>query len=433
MKFSSAALKKLESQDRTNNESALLPLVPEAKVELTKKNSTLVDIATNPADFANSPKVKFYALRLEGHESVRTILKWRQDMAKIFIGMNITTGHNRSLMAESMMQGTPLTLFQSKVRSLAEEARETAATAAPNAAQRNAIRAQELSQHMTNDHVDEGLRHVVTNILPRRILPKVKRFIRRECRKPRDMKVRTYMQHLLRINLSELPELPPFRDTNSIGDDELMDIILHGTPKSWQNEMERQGFDPIEHTLNEVVTFMERIEATEDFEGRKSQGKNTSNKSTKNPKKRAPDDQDQQYCMLHGYGNHSTEDCKVLQGMIKRQKTSKGRDDDDKPRFKNKTWNRKTNEAKNKNKRDLAAFIQKTVKDKVRKELSAIDKNLSDESDDFDAELDLNALDGDLKDFNYADMENLNIASDNEDKDESSEKDEESSSEEESD
>lgn len=436
MRISQAALKSLESKDKTNNKRALLPMVPETKVELTKKNSVAVDIATNPADFVNSPKVKFYALRLEGHESVRTILKWRQDMIKIFVGMNIVTGHNQALMAESMMNGTPLTLFQARVATLAEEAREAAAEAA-NANQRNAIRAQPLSQHTTTEHVGEGLRHVVTNILPRRILPKVKRYIRRECRKPSDMKVRTYMQHLLRINLSELPELPPFRDTNSITNDELLDIILYGTPKSWQNEMERQGFDPMEHTLNEVITFMERIEATEEFEGRKGLSKGTSS-NAKNSKKRAQDSEDssQKYCMLHGYGNHSTEECKAVQAMIKRRKTTKGKDgdnDDRKPSFKNKTWNRKASEAKKQTRKDLAAFIKKTVKDKVQKELSAIDKKRAAESDDSSDEFDLNALDGELKNFNYSDMENLHINSDEEDNDVSSDKDEQSSSDEESD
>ena len=60
------------------------------------------------------------------------------------------------------------------------------------------------------------------------------------------MKVRTYLQHMLRMNQEELPNLPPHNTCQSLLTDELLDIILFGTPKSWQKEMERQGFDPMD-------------------------------------------------------------------------------------------------------------------------------------------------------------------------------------------
>ena len=33
--------------------------------------------------------------------------------------------------------------------------------------------------------------------------------------------------------------------------------------------MDRQGWDPLEHDINEVVDFMERIKEAEDFDGHK--------------------------------------------------------------------------------------------------------------------------------------------------------------------
>ena len=64
------------------------------------------------------------------------------------------------------------------------------------------------------------------------------------------MKVRIYMQHLLRMNMGELEMLPPFRANQVLSNDKLLDILLYGTPKSWQREMDCQGFDPLLHTLN---------------------------------------------------------------------------------------------------------------------------------------------------------------------------------------
>ena len=73
------------------------------------------------------------------------------------------------------------------------------------------------------------------------------------------MKVRDYVSHVTHINDQELPMVPPFSMANSLSDDEILDIILYGTPKSWQAEMDRQGFDPLDNTLQEVMQFLERI------------------------------------------------------------------------------------------------------------------------------------------------------------------------------
>ena len=66
--------------------------------------------------------------------------------------------------------------------------------------------------------------------------------------------------------------LPPFRADQVLSNDKLLDILLYGTPTSWQREMDSQGFDPLLHTFNEVVDFMEQIEASEDFEVSKNNG-----------------------------------------------------------------------------------------------------------------------------------------------------------------
>ena len=71
------------------------------------------------------------------------------------------------------------------------------------------------------------------------------------------MKVCHYLGHVLHIANQELPALLPYGDNQTIVNDEVIDIILYGTPKSWQRKMDHQGFDPLENTINEVVSFME--------------------------------------------------------------------------------------------------------------------------------------------------------------------------------
>ena len=184
-----------------------------------------------------------------------------------------------------------------------------------------------------------------------------------------------------------------------------MDIILFGTPKSWQKEMDRQGYDPIDHDVEEVVTFLENIEAAEDFDVNNNT-KVTIKKDGK-PKKTSSSGggssgNGQQYCMLHGKGNHSTDECEALKKEAKRIKSGGSSTvKTEKSGTKNKTWSKKAQESKDKAKKDLAAFVKSAV-NKAVAEATKKRKSKSDDSDD-----ELAAFD--LKDFNYEDMENLTL------------------------
>ena len=77
-----------------------------------------------------------------------------------------------------------------------------------------------------------------------------------------------------------------------------------------------------------------------------------------------------------------------------------------KPSFdksKNKTWTCKADEAKTSTKKELAAYVKKAV----RKEVNSISKKRPAKDDD--DEKSLNAID--LSGFNYEDMDNLKIES----------------------
>ena len=76
------------------------------------------------------------------------------------------------------------------------------------------------------NQIDEAMKYMVEQLVPKKVLAQVKRFLRRECRKPREMKVRNYFQKLLRINMEEIPNLPPFDPNQVLGNDELLDIVL---------------------------------------------------------------------------------------------------------------------------------------------------------------------------------------------------------------
>ena len=211
------------------------------------------------------------------------------------------------------------------------------------------------------------------------------------------MKVRHYYQNLIRMNDEELPNLPPFQPNNKLSQDELLDILLFGTPRSWQKEMDHQQFDPIEKGLHDTVDFMEGLESTEtNEETSKPKTKSLSNKKTKkgNDSTKAP-----YYCEQHGANwTHNTKDCRYL-----KEKKTGG--------FKNKTWNRKASEASDQSKKDLAAILSKAVNKAVKKQLASVDKKRK--SDDEEGECYLvDTLTQELEGFNYETMEGLTIEDD---------------------
>jgi len=61
--------------------------------------------------------------------------------------------------------------------------------------------------------------------------------------------VKQHIVHVCCIDTEEILRCQrAFNATQCLSDDEIVDILLFGTPKSWQQEMDRQGFDPLMKT-----------------------------------------------------------------------------------------------------------------------------------------------------------------------------------------
>jgi hypothetical protein len=395
-----------------SNKAPLLPLLPTDKVDdLTKQNSATFQLRTDPAD-ADSPTFKISARILQGDEALRVILRWKMSLHQIMIGLNLRTAAGKIQICETLMRGTPLTLFQTKILELATRVHERFVAAEVDLVARAALIAAGVQPaHSVQVHVLEAINFVVTNLAPKKSLQRVKRFLRRECRKPSDMKVRTYYQHLIRMNQEELPQLPPFAPNQGLAVDELLDIILYGTPKSWSREMDRQGQDPLTMTIVQVVDFLEQIETAEEFETKTTRNDKSQGKKKPYTKTNAKSS-DQKHCMIHGWGGHSSDECYKLQGEAKRHKGDSNSKKDWKGKSSNKTWTRKADDGRDKSKKELASF-QKAVKAGVQKELASIDKKRKSNKEDGEI-IDLHAFDAQLKEFNYGDMDDLKIDSEDE-------------------
>jgi hypothetical protein len=411
-----------------------LPLVPEVFKANERLKAVSFKLYSVPAD-ANSPKINFEIRPINGSETLREVILFFRDAAKIKKGCNVTTNEQLDTLLRNLLQGPALNTYNRAVEEAhaAEWKRlrleaikvetknkkdkgEGLLTATEITAIRNGVVKPAINKAM----IQAGNQAVIAYMAPTKALAKQTAWMRRFCRKPADMTTKVFLNHLLRINDEELPHIPPkFNESQKLSQDDIIDIILHGIPKRWSREFERSGFDPMESDLKKLMEQCERMESLDAMDGEQTEKKTekSSNRdSARNPKKshkkhKSSHEPRSGNCVIHGKKcGHSTDECKVVLGLVNPEKRQ-----EKKVSFKNgtksstnKSWSRKSEDAKDKTKKDLAAFIGKLVK----KELNAIQKDDKEkrkkvEDDDDDDDKSVNAFD--LSTMDYEDMANLSI------------------------
>ena len=387
----------------------LLPLRLDKERKLSKDQSITYKLRTDPTS-ATSPIYELTVPYLLGDESVRQVLEWSIQMTSVMQGTNTTTPDamcqlfSRTLKGEARAyymhgwnsqheQDWDAAKHRDKAAEINRQALLTPRTV-PSEAELQAIADATVEPAYTDECHANGLRILFTRIMPYKVLSRVKRELRRHSRKPKDMSVVEYFTAINRINDSEIVHLPPFGTDQKLTPDEITEVLMYGLPNSWKNEMQRQGFDPLEKSRKEFLDFCQRLEDIPDFHPTAPKSKKTSvAKNGKKPRVSFDKSSEKKYCKMHGEGNHSTSECRT----IKNQHGSQ-----------NKSWSRKAEDNKKKSAKELASFVRKAV----REELNSISdkKRKSDSSDDEEAFAFLN--DNNLSDFNYGALNDLSIHDD---------------------
>ena len=409
------------NNDRKQKAKPLLPLVPEAREELDKSQLATFKLYSDPTD-NTSAKYEYTMPYLDGNdEPVRRYLEWLKNAERVCEGLGLLQVHARLNILNKLVRAAALNAFTvARTHAEAEylvflkqEAYDNEADEDQKQAAADAVtEIPDMNQH-------ERFYNLVTHkflsyVLPNKVLPRIKRYLRRECRKPADMSVRAFANHLYRINHQEIPMLPPHGTLQSLTEDEMVEIMTYAVPRSWIREMDKQGIDPLVKGMNEMISFFERIEETEDFDpnakkvssGKKDQKGKSGYKSGKS---KNTEDSGDKFCHLHGKGDHTTNDCRTL----KKQRTERADAKKDGKTYGNKTWKNNAKKNKESTNKELATFMKET-----KKELNSINASLKKRkaADNSDDEGSINAYDKmDMSAFNYEDMDNLKIHSDAED------------------
>jgi hypothetical protein len=270
------------------------------------------------------------------------------------------------------------------------------------------------------DMIELALRDTIKMVCPYKALEKQKRFMHRKMRKPANMKIRIFVNHLHRINFDEIPQLLPFMAEQELSNDELLDIILFGIPKSWVvKEMDKQDFDPFARE-DVQAQFCERMESAEDFQDTSNkQGSNLKNsyKKTKfSNNKEKPSKGSGKWYKYHDTDMHDTSECSVLKKM---KESGRSNSSNKKPFNKNKTWTKKSDDAKKFSKKELNALVKKASEKAVKKatkEMNAVAKRKRDNDNDDDSTSSLHMLenkmkdvDDQLKNFNFEAVDKVKV------------------------
>ena len=298
--------------NRSNNRIPMLtvapiPLEPMALKDAKKDELIKLDLRVDPA--SSKSETYNFSVRTFKQGTVEELLNWYRDYNKVLIGMNITAAKNKLNMARNLLAGEALRVFNNK--------------------------AEGINDPVTEDDVETILQELFKHFFPQKALARQKRYMRRNLRKPRSMKIREFVERITEMN-EHLMHFPPANKTNKLPPDEILEIVEFAAPNNWQRELHVQGLDFLSehHTLHDLVEFFERLETAEEiydgaspnpdrkgglksndpYLGAKSAESTTKSKNKK--RKEAP-----KWCELHETDRHSTADCKILLDQAKRMRS----------------------------------------------------------------------------------------------------------------
>jgi hypothetical protein len=281
------------------------------KKELEKGDYLTYKLRNDPAD----PQSPGYELTIPYFRdgTPEQFLRFKKNLNKVFNGQNVTDGPGMFTIGRRLMDGDALSHFE------------------------NFVTAEALTQTVNN--FNKAMEAVGRHVFPAQAAKLQKRYLRRFVRKPIGMTSRMFVARVQELNnyLPFFPEQVPGEPIQKLDDDEIIDLMEFGVPRSWQKKMEEHSFDSTNTTIGEFLAFCERMERIEQMDtaksgggGRPDQGGGRAGKTDVGRKRKA-DVADHKshhkggdknyYCLYHGEnGTHSTDNCYLMKKEVRLMK-----------------------------------------------------------------------------------------------------------------
>ena len=299
MKISSKSIAAIERDAEASEQRKRLAVIeydrPKPKLPGKGEYETL-KLFTAPGDANNTTTYEF-ALRYFRTGTPEEWLLYKADLKKAIHGLHLTTGPQRYSLARRVLKGAAYTCFDNNAKAIGTE---------------------------TVDHFEDCLKALTKHFFPARAAAKQKRYMRRQLRKPHDVTMREYVSRVTEMN-NYFQDYPIEENGNPpppIPDDEMMDNLEYGTPRSWQRQMLIGGHDP----------FVELCERNEEAElestnksASKPKGKTAATTSESGNKRKKPNGAAKKkrpfWCKLCGPNEtHTTNGCDDLEPQIRAMK-----------------------------------------------------------------------------------------------------------------
>ena len=334
--------------------------------ELEARTKTLYNVPADPAE-PNKGSFTCMIVHINGNEDLRGIIQWKKDVESIITGKGIVKPEVMVKLTLDRCTGAPRNSYEAFIEGKRAtrqlEAMELAnnppvqgdgeAARAFTQRQNAHNAAVEQAKALTREDHEKALQQVIEDASPSDVLAQQIRMMKHEMKKPYDLKFKAYVSMLLKINLLELPELPPFSGkTQSLTKADLVEIIRYGVPQKWQHQLRLQNFDTSRHTLQELIKFMEAQEEAEESIPQ------TKKKSKHNHERNKED----KWCAIHHSHTHNTEDCRDNKKNKNNKPYKKDFNKNKNGNHGNKTWSRQSNENKKFTQAEVNTLVAKEVK-----------------------------------------------------------------------
>lgn len=300
-------MKVVVAQERRVPMEPPIALERPVKKELEKGDYLTYKLRNDPAD----PQSPAYELTIPYFRdgTPEQFLRFRKNLLKVFAGQNVTDGPGMFTIGRRLMDGDALSHFE------------------------NFVTAEALTQTVNN--FNRAMEAVAKHVFPAQAAKLQKRYMRRFVRKPLGMTSRMFVARVQEINnyLPYFPSQAPGEPIQKLDDDEIIDLMEFGVPRSWQKKMEEHNFDSTNTTIGEFLSFCERMERIEIMDhkaaGKPEQGVRASKNDFNRKRKagsgdvvRKPREERQYYCLYHGTNHtHATDDCYLVKKEIQQMKS----------------------------------------------------------------------------------------------------------------
>ena len=202
----------MSSPDGKTKQRQLLPLVNESVEKISKDDLVSFTLNTTPGTTGGAD-VKYSMRILKGTEDIRTGMTWMRNMEHVFKGLgltanNATTGKGQDAIVQQTTKGNFLSLYNTNHAAKCAAAQVLEAEAAKQRSKANgetdvqadaahaAEMAKDCKEFCSPDTVKAAYRAALELSWPSKALQRVKRYLRRHCRKPADMGVKEFANHL---------------------------------------------------------------------------------------------------------------------------------------------------------------------------------------------------------------------------------------------